>query len=471
MSSGRSRKRDDRPFYKKPVFFMLIGLVACVAVSIIIAFSEMGTGSRKVPTVSTIVEAQGSKEAEALESESARIQSEKESMDFETESEYFYTVNFVAVGDNLIHEGLYLSGMRNGKPWNYDHLYAHIKPEVEAADIAYCNQETIFINDSSQFGGYPTFGGPTEIGDALVDAGFDVISHASNHTYDKWVTGIMDTIEFWDTKHPEIIYTGIHKSQEDADSVKTLEKNGIKFAFLNFTYSLNGFALPEDQPYLVDTLDDKQHVIDMIQKAKAEADVVVFFLHQGVEYTYTPSDVTYEWVQILLENGVDICIASHPHVLEPYALLTGKDGHQMLCYYSMGNMISAQDERPRLLGGMAKFTVQKMVKGDQVTISYPEFTMEPMYTHMRNSGLTYAVYMLKDYDDSLCAQNELYYKGSEPLTQQWIYDLFDYIMSTPIDQPGAAEVYQPWLENKGNGQQDTEADSGDPVTEDSTGGA
>ena len=122
---------------------------------------------------------------------------------------------------------------------------------------------------------------------------------------------------------------GSMKAREDQDTIKTVECNGITFAMLNYTYGLNGFVLPEDQPYLVDIL-DKDKVAADIAKAKEISDCVVFFLHCGVEYTYTPSDETKEWVEFLLDNGVDITIASHPHVLEPYSLLTGEDGIRCL---------------------------------------------------------------------------------------------------------------------------------------------
>ena len=357
------------------------------------------------------------------------------------------TVNLLAVGDDLIHSGIFKSGLQADGSYNFDHLYANVKDEIEAADLAIVNQETIFTYDRNDYSGYPVFAGPVEIGDALVAAGFDVVTHATNHVYDRGVQGIEDTLDFWKTNHPEVTVLGIHESQEDADTIKTVECNGITFAMLNYTYGMNGFVLPDDQPYLVDIL-DKEKVAADIAKAKEISDCVIFFLHCGVEYTYIPADETKEWVQFLLENGVDITIASHPHVLEPYAYLTGEDGHEMLVYYSMGNFISTQDEYPRLIGGMAEITVQLKGQGDNAQLSVLDYGLEPLYTHYNHNTGVYTVYKFRDYTDELALQNGLNGKNGVTLSRQVIWDEFDEIMSTPIEQPGAVSVVQPWLETE-----------------------
>lgn len=353
-------------------------------------------------------------------------------------------VKLLAVGDDLIHSGLYKSGLKEDGSYNFDHLYENVKADIQAADLAIVNQETIFTYNRNDYSGYPCFAGPVEIGDALVDAGFDVVTHATNHVFDRNVQGIEDTLDFWKTNHPEITVLGIHENQADADTIKTVERNGITFAMLNYTYGMNGFALPDDQPYLVDLLDREKVAAD-IAKAKEVSDCVIFFLHCGVEYTYDPSEETKEWVQFLLENGVDITIASHPHVLEPYVKLTREDGHEMLVYYSMGNFISTQDEYPRLIGGLAEITVELKGQGDNAKLSFEDYTLEPLYTHYNHNTGVYTVYKFSDYTDELALQNGLNGKNGVTLSRQVIWDEFTKIMTTEIAQPGAASVEQPWL--------------------------
>ena len=89
------------------------------------------------------------------------------------------TATVVAVGDNLFHDSLIESGKSDSGTWNYDKIYENVKDEIQAADIAMVDQETVFTTDHDAVSGYPSFATPTEVGDALVNAGFDVIESAT----------------------------------------------------------------------------------------------------------------------------------------------------------------------------------------------------------------------------------------------------------------------------------------------------
>lgn len=336
------------------------------------------------------------------------------------------TASLLAVGDNLIHTGLFKSGMNDSGVWNYDHLYEHVKADVSAADLAIVNQETVLIKDRNNLSGYPSFGSPIEFADALANCGFDVVLHATNHVMDRGASAVHEMMEYWDTNYPQITYLGIHDSQEDADAVKVVDVNGIKIAMLNYTYSMNGYTLPENEPYLVDTL-DKQRVGQMIDKAKEISDMVIFFAHVGTEYVYEPSEYSKEWVNFLLEKGVDIAIDSHPHVLEPYTMLTREDGHKMLVYYSMGNFISTQDEVPRLMGGMAKINIEKRTVNGESKVSVLDYTLEPVIAHWNHNTGQYGVYKLSDYTDEMAAGHALSFTVSR------MNELFDQIMNTTVN--------------------------------------
>lgn len=107
------------------------------------------------------------------------------------------TIDFLAVGDNIAHGPVYKSGQQNGDVWNYDHIYEPLKNDIEEADLSLVTQETIFVEDREDVSGYPAFGTPVEIGDALVNAGFDVIAHSSNHVLDKGTKSIEYTLDWW----------------------------------------------------------------------------------------------------------------------------------------------------------------------------------------------------------------------------------------------------------------------------------
>lgn len=356
----------------------------------------------------------------------------------ETFQEIIETIELLAVGDNLIHEGLYKTGMNASGEWNYDHVYEPVRDEVEAADIAIINQETIFIEDRSKISAYPIFGSPPEIGDSLVRTGFDVVLHASNHTVDKGAEGVWNTINFWKEKHPEITVLGINESQEDQDTVDVVECKGMRFAMLNYTYGLNGLPMPKDEPYLVNML-DKDKVAADIAQAKEVSDMIVVFLHVGDEYVYEPSEYSKQWVDFLLEQGVDIAINAHPHVLEPYTMLTGEDGHQMLVYYSVGNFASTQDRIPRLLGGMAKVTIEMRIHEDGKDFAIKDYTLEPLVAHWNYSTMEFGVYMLEDYTNELAAKHGILRKTNEEFSVEVLWELYDEILGTPV-QPAKGRL-------------------------------
>ena len=162
------------------------------------------------------------------------------------------TIQIVMVGDMLMHGRVMESGLKEDGTYNFDHLFVNVKDTIENADLALVNQETILGGTELGLSGYPAFNSPYELGDSLVDAGFDVILHATNHTLDKGKKGVQNCMNFWDTNYSDIAYLGINKSQEEQDTdIYIYEQEGIRIAILNYTYGTNGIPTPSDMPYIV----------------------------------------------------------------------------------------------------------------------------------------------------------------------------------------------------------------------------
>lgn len=153
-----------------------------------------------------------------IKADKAREKARQEKLAKEKEQEE-NTVEFLAVGDNIAHQAIRESGMQENDVWNYDHVYQYVKKDVEAADLSLVTQETVFVEDRNNVSGYPTFGTPPEFGDALVNTGFDVVAHATNHILDKGTKSIEYTLDWWKTNHPDTKILGIHESQEAADEI------------------------------------------------------------------------------------------------------------------------------------------------------------------------------------------------------------------------------------------------------------
>lgn len=310
-------------------------------------------------------------------------------------------VTLVAVGDNLIHNTLITAGEQEDGSLDYTSLYANIKPDIEKADIAVIDQETILGGDSFEYTGYPLFNSPWEIGDAAIDAGFDIFNCATNHTMDMGWAGIEKELEYFSDKE-NVVALGINADEREYNTITYYEKNSITFALLNYTFGTNGISLPEDKPWCVNLLDEEKVTAD-IKEAREHADVVIVFPHWGTENSHEVSDYQREYTQLFSDLGVDIVIGCHPHVLQPVEWVTNETtGRKMIVYYSLGNFISHQIELDQLCGGMAQLTIEK--HGDDIEISSAKLV--PIVCHYNrgdNDKFEFDVYKLSDYTDDLAA--------------------------------------------------------------------
>ena len=311
------------------------------------------------------------------------------------------TVSLMAVGDNLIHSTVYEFAQQDDGSYDFSDIYTYIQKDIDEADLACIQQETILTANPNEYSNYPCFGTPAEMADSLTKVGFDVVCHASNHTLDKGTSGVEDSLAAW-AKHPEVTVLGIHGSQEDADKISVVEKNGIKIAMLDYTYGLNGFVPEED--CLVDLLDEdhKERIASQLEQAKTMADITVVFMHDGTEDQFTPDDDQKSWAQFFADHGVGLIIGTHPHVVEPVDVITGASGNKMPIFYSLGNFVSSQKDNFNMLGGMAKVVITKDETGTYVS----DYNIYPLVNVIQSggthgTGYRFHVYHLEDYTEEL----------------------------------------------------------------------
>lgn len=312
------------------------------------------------------------------------------------------SVTLVMVGDMLMHMPVNRSGIRADGDIDFSHLFTYTQKTISEADIAIVNQEVILGGAELGISGYPTFNTYYEVGDALADAGFDVVLHATNHAVDKGKEGLDNCMFYWEKEHPEIAYLGIQDTQEERDTVYVTEQNGIKIAILNYTYGLNGLPLPEGMPYAVNLMDKEQMAKD-IAKAKELSDFVVVCPHWGTEYVLKASSYQKNYARFFLENGVDLVIGTHPHVIEPVEILRDDYGNEMLVYYSLGNYVNStaseeNDIGKRMLGAIAEVTVKKTENGDVLIDNY---MAHPIVTYVSANKKNISVFPLNMFNDNL----------------------------------------------------------------------
>ena len=205
----------------------------------------------------------------------------------------------------------------------------------------------------------------------------------------------------------------------------------VKSTFLDYTYGTNVGGI-EGKDYMIDMI-RKDKITTMIQKAKKEADCIIFVAHWGTEDETMPTEYEKQWAAYLMEQGVNVIIGGHPHVLQPYGRLTDDKGNETVVFYSLGNFVSTQQKLEELLGGMAKFTIQKTVQNGKTSIEILTPTVEPLVMHYNSDSGEFGPYMLSDYTEELAAQNGVQkYIGSDVFTLDNLKKKFNEIMSMNV---------------------------------------
>lgn len=325
------------------------------------------------------------------------------------------TMQIVMVGDMLMHVPVLESGLQEDGTYNFDHVFENVKDTIETADFAIVNQETIFGGPEYGYTGYPSFNTPYELAHAEERAGFDLLLLATNHTLDKSGKGVQNCMTYLDENLLELDYVGINHSQEEQnENIYTYEANGITVAVLNYTYGTNGIPLPSDKPYLVNLMEENKIRSD-IQKAEAIADFTIVCPHWGTEYRLEPDSSQEKWVQVFLEEGVDLVIGTHPHVIEPIEWVRDDKGNEMLVYYSIGNFINGTSSighgvSNRMVGGIADVTLGKDEETGEVEII--DNNVIPVICHM-DKGTEYTVYYMEDYTEKMASENLILHQDGE----------------------------------------------------------
>jgi len=305
--------------------------------------------------------------------------SSKEKVKEEVKTPKEYKASLFMVGDALIHYGVYHDAKQADGSYDFSPMFEYIKPISSKYDLVYYNQETVLGGESLGYSSYPRFNSPQQVGDAFIDAGFNMVSLATNHTMDKGEQGVINSVNYWKSKKDNVVYSGQWLSQveRETETAQIYEKNGISYAFLSYTIWTNGLETPKDKEYLNNVYSPEKAAAD-IAKVKGKADVIMVAMHWGTEYSLGVDAKQDEIANYLSSLGVNIIIGAHPHVVEPVEYLN--DGKTFVIY-SLGNFISDQGVTERLIGLMMELTIKKVVDvDDSVTISIESPKAQLIYT-------------------------------------------------------------------------------------------
>ena len=344
----------------------------------------------------------------------------------QSQQKEYRQITFAAAGDILVHTNVYkyASQLAQGTDAEYDFkpMFANIKEIISSADLAYVNQETPCAGKERGYSGYPTFNTPDEIADAVLDTGFDIVNIANNHMLDKGESGLARNIDFWSSK--DITLLGGFKNEEDYNTIRIVEQDGVKIAFLSYTYGTNYLVLPASSEYVI-PYENADEIDRQTKEARELADVVIVSMHWGNEDNFTPSENQKNLAQLMANNGVDVILGMHPHVLQPIEWIDRPDGGKTLCVYSLGNLISTMMYGRNMLGGIVTFEINETDNGFLIE----NVELIPTMTYYQSGFSSPTIYLYKDFTPEMQANH-----GAHRYDSYMSQSYLDNIIKTTIDR-------------------------------------
>ena len=308
-------------------------------------------------------------------------------IDYESQIPDDSVINIVAIGDTLCHSQNFKDAYDSSTGiYDFSPMFKYVSKYFTDATVAVGNLEATLAGPSRGYSGYPTFNTPEHLAIDLKELGLDVMTTANNHTLDLGFSGLESTLTYLDDAG--LVHTGSARTQEEQDKILMQDLNGIKTAFLAFTYGTNGIPVPSGKEFCVNLI-DKDFIKSKIDQAKAEgAELICVSMHWGDEYHTEPNATQKDLAEFLIKNDVQVILGCHPHVLEPMEMktVTMEDGSTKTGFviYSMGNFFSAQtfaNTRNTLI-----LNVQVRKDGETGQISIDNATYTPIYVFDNNTG-------------------------------------------------------------------------------------
>jgi poly-gamma-glutamate synthesis protein (capsule biosynthesis protein) len=266
-----------------------------------------------------------------------RRQAATSSKSYESKSQ-----RLIIIGDIMVH-GQQLAAAHNEGKWDFEPQLKTVKPLFKGG-LAVGNLETVFGGNKRNFTGFPAFNTPDGLAPALAELGLDMVMLANNHILDQGLKSAVRSTKILD--EAGIFWTGL-SPPNDRDKPLIIKFGKLTVAFVNFTYGSNSARKPGKADELVLNVISEQAIISSLKRAaKHKPDVTVAYFHWGSEYQFAPTKTQKRIADLCLENGVDLVIGSHPHVIQPIEIRNLPQKPAVVAY-SLGNFISFQRKRPR----------------------------------------------------------------------------------------------------------------------------
>ena len=303
------------------------------------------------------------------------------------------SINLLFAGSIFLNNKAYQSGEKEKNKFNYNHLFKNIKKDIQNANLAIVDQETIFQTNKTKFK-KRVDNTPKELGDSIANAGFKLVLHGTIYAYAKEKKGIKNTLNFWKDKYPDIKILGISKNEENSKKDYYIyKKNGIKIGVINFS----GFPglIPKNKEFMVNVISEKK-IKKLVGKLKNETDFVIVCMNWGEKDEDKPNEDQIKWAKKLTAEGVGLIIGNHPSVVQPVSYIKEK-GKKALVFWSLGHLISDSNVNMSYISALADIEISKGPIGKGFISDY---NLIPLINH-KVANKNYSVYKISEYTEKL----------------------------------------------------------------------
>jgi len=353
---------------------------------------------------------------------------------------FVHKVNVLSVGDIMAHS-IQFDAAKTEDGYDFYPQFEYIADKISSKDIAIANLETVFAGEEARYSGKNMiFNAPDQLGESIKKAGFDILTTANNHSLDRGYKGIKRTLDVLDEL--ELEHTGTFRTEEESKEILTFEEDGISFALLSYSYSTNGWPIPENEPYSINMMIEEKMIED-IKKANAlEVDFVMVAIHWGLEYHLEENHHQRNLANALFYEGADIILGTHPHVLQPFEhqKMTDSSGEEKdkFIIYSQGNFLSGQRSYPRAIGMYINFEFQRngshkpFVNEVSVMPTYVEDTYKNNQRYMRVLDMNQAI---EGFDNNTLDINQRLYNNLKIYQETFVNHVASRMKSAPTLNP------------------------------------